>query len=118
MTENSKAVFEFLKKHYGQEFTKHEIVERVDVTMATVNGSVNSLINKGYVRERIEVIPAKYKGQKDVEVRFVTLTEAGKSFDPEEEERRKAQERLEATALRKEERARQKAERAKLNSVL
>lgn len=118
MTENSKLVFEFLKKNYGKEFTKHELVEKVDVTMATVNGSVNGLVLKGYATERVEVIPAKYKGQKDVEIRFVTLTEAGKNFDPDEEERKKARERLEATALRREERARQKAERAKMNSVL
>lgn len=118
MTEGSKTVFEFLKKHYGKEFTKHEIVEKVDLTMAAVNGSTNWLIKKGYASERIEVIPAKYKGQKDAEVRFIQITDAGMEYDPDEEEREKARLRLEAVAARREERARQKAERAKMNSVL
>ena len=118
MTENGKLIFEFLKRNYGKEFTKHEIVERVDVTMAAVNCTVNTMIKKGYIGERIEVIPAKYKGQKDAEVRFVWLTEAGKNYDPDEEERRKAEAHLEELAARKAERARLKAERAKLNSVL
>ena len=118
MTDNSKLIFEFLKKNYGKEFTKYEIVERVDVTMAAVNGTVNALSKKGLIAERIETTPAKYAGQKDTEIRLISITEAGKEYDPDEDERKKAQERLERTAARKEERARQKAERAKLNSVL
>lgn len=118
MTENSRIVFDFLKKHYGKEFTKHEIVERVDISMAAVNGSVNAFIKKGYATERIEVYPAKYRGQKDMEVHFIQLTEAGYKFDPDQAERDKAQAHLEALAARKEERARLKAERARMNSVL
>lgn len=118
MTDGSKAVFNFLKKNYGKEFTKHEIVEAVDVTMAAVNGSVNWLVKRGYVSERVEVIPGKYKGMKTTEIRFVTLTEAGKAFDPDEDERRKAQLHAEEVAARKKARAEQKAERARMNSVL
>ena len=118
MTDASKAVFKFLKKNYGKEFTKHEIVEEVDVTMATVNGSVNWLLKQEYASERIEVIPGKYKGLKNTEVRFITLTEAGRNFDPDEEERRKAQEHAKEIAARKKARAEQKAERARMNSVL
>ena len=118
MTEASKTVFNFLKKRYGKEFTKHQIVEAVDVTMAAVNGSVNWLVKKGYANERIEVIPGKYEGQKNTEIRFISITEAGTKYDPDEEERRKAQERAEAAAARKKARAEEKAERARLNSVL
>ena len=115
MTETSRKIFEFLKKHSSKEFTKHELVEEVDTTMSAVNGSVNWLLKKGYASERIEVTKAKYKGQKDMEMRFVQITPAGCEYDPDEEERRL---QLEAAAARKEERARQKAERARLNSVL
>ena len=118
MTEGSRTVLDYLKKHFGKEFTKHELVETLDVSMSVVTGSVNSLITKGYVSERIEIIPPKYKGHKEVVIKFVTLTEAGLAFDPDEEERRKAQARLELTAARKKARAEEKRERARLNSVL
>ena len=58
------------------------------------------------------------KGDKIAEIRYVQLTETGVKFDPDEDERRKAQERLEATAARKEARRLEKEERAKRNSVL
>ena len=118
MTETSRKIFEFLKKHSSKEFTKHELVEEVDTTMSAVNGSVNWLLKKGYASERIEITRAKYKGQKDMEMRFVQITPAGCEYDPDEEERRKKRLQLEAAAARNEERARQKAERARLNSVL
>ena len=46
MTENSKKVFEFLKKNYGKEFSKHELVEQLDIPMSAVSGSINGLISK------------------------------------------------------------------------
>ena len=118
MTENSKKVFAFLKKNYGKEFSKHELVDRLDITMSAVSGSINGLIRKNYASERIEVAPARFAGDKVAEVRFVQLTEAGMKYDPDEEERRKARERLEATAARKEARRLEKEERARQNSVL
>jgi hypothetical protein len=118
MTETSRKVFEYLKKHNSKEFTKHELVEAVDTTMSAVNGSVNWLLKKGYASERVEVTKAKYKGQKDMEMHFVKITEAGIEYDPDEEERSKKRAQLELAAARKEERQRQKAERARLNSVL
>lgn len=118
MTENSKKVFEFLKKNYGKEFSKHELVERLDIPMSAVSGSINGLVSKDYAVERIEIAPSRFKGDKVVEIRYVTLTETGKAFDPDEDERRKAQARLEATAARREARRLEKEERAKRNSVL
>jgi len=118
MTENSKNILKFLQKHYGKEFSKREIVEELDVTMSTVSGSVNGLVSKGYATERIEVLQPRFKGDKPVEVRYVMLTEEGYKFDPEEEERRKAQALLEAKAARREARRLEKEERARRNSVL
>ena len=118
MTENSKKVFEFLKKNYGKEFSKHEIVEQLDIPMSAVSGSINGLISKHYATERVEIAPSRFKGDKIVEIRYVTLTEEGSKFDPDEDERRKIQERLEATAARKEARRLEKEERARQNSVL
>lgn len=53
-----------------------------------------------------------------IEYRYVTLTELGKQFDPEQEERRIAREKAVARAAAKAERVRIKAERARKNSVL
>jgi len=118
MTENSKKVFEFLKKNYGKEFSKHELVEQLDIPMSAVSGSINGLVSKDYAVERIEVAPSRFKGDKIAEIRYVQLTEEGFKFDPDEDERRKAQARLEATAARKEARRLEKEERARKNSVL
>jgi len=118
MTENAKKVLNFLQKNYGKEFTKHEIVEKIDINMSAVSGSVNGLVSRGLATERRELIQGRFKGEKDTEIRYVKLTEKGKEYDPDEEERRQAEAHLELVAARKKERARLKAERAKLNSVL
>lgn len=118
MTENSTKVLTFLQKHPNNEFTKYEIVEELDISMAAVTGSVNGLVKKGLAEERIEVYKPLNAGSKPTEIRWVKINEAGKNFDPAEEERRLARERAEATAARKAARAAEKAERAKRNAVL
>lgn len=118
MTENSVKVLEFLKKHPNKEFTKHEIVEELDISMAAVTGSVNGLVKKGLADERLEVFKPLSAGSKPTEIRWVKINEEGLKFDPVEEERRIAREKAEATALRKQARAQAKLERAKRNAVL
>ena len=118
MTENSKKIFEVLKKNYGKEFSKHELVERLDIPMSAVSGSINGLLMKNYAVERVEIAPSRFKGDKIAEIRYVQLTEEGYKFDPDEAERQKAQARLEAAAARKEARRLEKEERARKNSVL
>lgn len=118
ITENSIKVLEFLQKHPNKEYTKHEIVEELDISMAAVTGSVNGLIKKGLADERIEVFKPLQAGSKPTEIRWVKINDAGVKFDPAEEERRIAREKAEATALRKQARAQAKLERAKRNAVL
>ena len=118
MTENSTKVLEFLQKHPNKEFTKHELVEELDISMAAVTGSVNGLLRKGLAEERSEVFKPLYAGGKPTEIRWVKINEAGLKFDPAEEERRIAREKAEATALRKQARVQAKLERAKRNAVL
>ena len=118
MTEKSKEVFYYLKKHYGEWFNKYELVETLDTTMAVVNGSLNGLINKGMAEFRYEETPPLVLGKAPTQIMYVTLTELGYDFDPEKDEERKARERLEAKAASKAERARAKAERARRNAVL
>lgn len=46
MTDKSKEILAYLKDHYGEWFSKYELVEALDTTMAVVNGSVQGLLKK------------------------------------------------------------------------
>lgn len=118
MTDGSRAVFEFLKAHPNQEFTKHELVEELDSSIGVICGAVNGFIKKGLAVERIEETKPLVAGDPPIIVRYVTITELGQQYDPDEVERVKQREHLEELARRKAERARIKAERARRNSVL
>ena len=80
MTDNSRKVFGYLKEHYGDDLTANNIAEALDVSVATVTGSVNGLVRKGYaVRNEVD-------GEKDgkkVVIKYITLTEEGYNFDPD-----------------------------------
>ena len=99
-TLNSELVLNFLKSHYGSEFTKNEIAAELGISLPAVTGTINGLIRKGrnagvdYVTERaeeVEVEPATETRKAKVKtVRHVTLTEAGLAYDPVAEEAAKA----------------------------
>ena len=78
MTDNSRRVFGFLKEHYGEDLTANNIAEALEVSVATVTGSVNGLVKKGYaVRNEVT-------GEDDKKViKYITLTEEGYNFDPD-----------------------------------
>lgn len=93
ITPNSELVLNFLKKNFGQEFTKQEIAETLGISVPAVTGSINGLVKKGYVVERmeeVEVEPATDTRKAKVKiVRHETLTEAGLAYDPVAEEEAK-----------------------------
>ena len=93
ITPNSELVLNYLKKNYGQEFTKNEIAEALGISIYAVTGSINGLVKKGYVVERleeVEVEPATDTRKAKVKtVRHETLTEAGLAYDPIAEEEAK-----------------------------
>ena len=109
MTQNSELVLNFLKKNFGQEFTKNEIAEALGISVPAVTGSINGLVKKEYVTERmeeVEVEPATETRKAKVKVvRHETLTEAGLAYDPVAEEAAKA-------AAKAAEKERKAAERA------
>lgn len=96
MTANSELILNFLKKNFGKEFTKQEIVAELGVSLPAVTGSINGLIKKGknagvdYVTtrtEEIEVEPAtETRKAKMKTISYHTLTEAGLAYDPVAEE--------------------------------
>ena len=92
-TVNSEMVLNFLKQNFGKEFTKQEIAEKLNISIPAVTGSINGLVKKGYVTERLEeqeVEPATDTRKAKVKViRYETLTEAGLAYDPVAEEEAK-----------------------------
>lgn len=94
MTVNSEKVLNFLKEHYGQEFSKQQIADALGIPMSSVIGSVNPLEKKGYSRitreETVELEPAtETRKAKTKVVKYHTLTEAGLAYDPVAEEAEK-----------------------------
>ncbi len=117
MTTNSELVLNFMKKNYGQEFSKQAISQAVGVSIPAVTGSLNSLIKKGYAKTtRVEeVLVAEATETRKTQVKNVlyhTLTEAGLAYDPVAEEAEKAAAKEAAKAARAAEREAAKAAKA------
>ena len=109
---NSEKVLNFLKAHYGQEFSKQQIAEALNISIPAVTGTINALSKpeKGYVvqtREEKEVISEATETRKEQfrMIKYHTLTEAGLAYDPVAEEAAKA----EAKAAEKARKAAEKA---------
>ena len=85
----------FLKEHYGQEFSKNEIKDALGVSLSAVIGSINPLEKNGYTvttrEEVVELEPAtETRKAKTKTVKYHTLTEKGLTYDPVAEEAAKA----------------------------
>jgi Mn-dependent DtxR family transcriptional regulator len=98
MSPNSEQVLNFLKSHYGQEYSKNKIAEELGISIPSVTGSINGLVKKGYVEntreEVVEIEPAtETRKAKTKKVIYHTLTEAGLTYDPVAEEEAKAAEK-------------------------
>ena len=95
MTVNSEKVLNFLKEHYGNEYSKKEIADALGISLSAVIGSINPLEKKGYTtitrEETVELEPAtETRKAKTKVVKYHTLTEAGLAYDPVAEEAEKA----------------------------
>jgi len=82
MTENSRKVFDFLKEN-NKEFTAQEISAALGISVAAVTGSVNGLVRKERAIRREETT-TDAEGKAKV-IKYISLTEAGKAFDPDAE---------------------------------
>ena len=104
-TTNSIAVFNYFKSNYGSEFSKQEVSEALNIPLASVTGAVNAYAKKGLIsvtrEETIVLEPAtETRKAKEKIVKYHTLTEAGLSYDPVEEDARKAAEKEAQKAAR------------------
>ena len=98
MTVNSERVLNFLKEHYGNEYSKKEISEALGISLSSVIGSINPLEKNKYTKitreETVELEPAtETRKAKTKVVKYHTLTEAGLAYDPVAEEAKKAAEK-------------------------
>lgn len=118
MTENSRAVFDYLKKNYGNEITTKQLSINLNVPHIAVVGAVRSFATKGFVTIRDEQLPPLIRGDPPRIEHYVTMTELGHDIDLDAEELRLKREHLSELATRKEKRRQEKLERAKRNSVL
>ena len=110
MTINSERVLNYLKEHYGQDFSKQQLAEELGISLSSVIGSINPLERKGYTRttreETLELTPAtETRKAKTKVIKYHTLTEAGLAYDPIAEE----QEKLAAKQAEKERKAAERA---------
>lgn len=83
MKETSKKVFNFLKESAGDDLTLNDIAASLDSNPKSVNGCLVGMQKKGLViREEAEVMSADGK---PVKVKYIRLTEAAATFDPDAE---------------------------------
>lgn len=83
MKETSKKVFNFLKDSAGDNLTLNDISASLDMAVRSVNGCLVGMQKKGLVvREETETMGADGK---TVKVKYIRLTDAADSFDPDAE---------------------------------
>ena len=82
LKENSRKVFDYVKEHDGENMTAADIAEGTGLEVRSVNGIVTSAFQRKGLMERkpaeIELEDGSHRP-----VKFISLTEAGKAFDPD-----------------------------------
>ena len=94
LKENSKVVYDYVKAHDGENFTAQDIADATGLSVRSVNGIVTSAFQRHKDKDKNE-IPLMVRVPAEIEdaatglhkaVKFIQLTDAGRAFDPEEEE--------------------------------
>lgn len=81
MKDNTKAIFNYLKEHNGEDMTASDVAEVLGMETRSVNGSFTSFQKKGWgIREEAEIELPDGKHQR---VKFLRLTDAGLAIDPD-----------------------------------
>lgn len=84
LKENSRKVFDYVKENDGERFTASDIAEATGLGVKSVNGIVTSAFQRKGLMERI---PSEIKLEDGTHkaIKFIQLTEEGRSFDPDAE---------------------------------
>ena len=84
MKENTRKIFDYIKMNDGQNMTAADVAQALDLEARSVNGSFTSFVKKGLgVREEVEV---ELEDGSHKKVKFLRLTDAGRAYNPDEEE--------------------------------
>lgn len=81
MSENAKKVLAYLKGIGDADVTVHDISEAIDLPVNSITGTFNSFVKKG-LGER-EVAEVEQADGTHKAVKFLKLTDAGKTVDPD-----------------------------------
>lgn len=85
LKENSRKVLDYVKANDGTQMTAADIAEGTGLEVRQVNGIVTSAFQKKGLMQRtpaeIQLEDGTHKA-----VKFISLTEEGKNFDPDAEE--------------------------------
>lgn len=82
LKENSKLVFNYVKENEGKNITAADIAEGTGLEVRSVNGIVTSAFQRKGLMARIPAEIELEDGSHKA-VKFIVLTDEGKSFDPE-----------------------------------
>ena len=85
MKENNLKVFNYVKEHGAENITASDRAAGTGLEVRSINGIVTSAFQKKGLMERV---PAEIELEDGTHkaVKFIKLTDAGKSFDPDAEE--------------------------------
>ena len=84
ISENSKIVLSYLKENDGKDVTATDIAAATGLNSRQVNGVATALAKKGLMN-RVEAEITNEDGTHD-RVKFIVLTDEGKTFNPDEAE--------------------------------
>lgn len=82
LKENSRLVLDYVKAHDGENFTANDIAEALGLTAKQVNGIVTSAFQRKELMQRVEA-EVEVEDGKHKTVKFIQLTDKGRSFDPD-----------------------------------
>ncbi len=90
---NSRLVYDFVKEHDGQDFTAQDIAEAVGLEPRTVNGIITAAFQRHKDADK-NPLPLMVRVPAEIEdpatglhkaVKFIQLTDAGRTFNPDAE---------------------------------
>ena len=85
LKENSRKVYDYVKAHDGENMTAADIATATGLEVRSANGIITSAFQKKGLMERIPAEVEKEDGTHK-SIKLVSLTAAGREFDPDAEE--------------------------------
>jgi hypothetical protein len=87
---NSKLVYEYVKANESKNITAANIAEGTGLPVRSVNGIVTSAFQRKGLMVRTEA-EVELEDGSHTKVKFITLTDEGRAFDPDAEDEKDAE---------------------------